>query len=89
MSDLERILAENLARTVEVLVRERVSAVSDPLHGKAALTIDDAARALSVDAATVRRYIQDRKLEAVQPTAGGRVLVPVWSIRRLLHDEAA
>lgn len=88
MSDLERILAENLARTVETLVRERIAAASDPLFGKAALQIDEAAAALSVDADTIRAYIRKRKLVAIQPVAGGRYLVPVWSIRRLLGEEA-
>lgn len=84
MSDLENILAEKLVRTVETMVRERLAADSDPLHGKVALQIEECARALSVDADTVRRYIRERKLEAVQPVPGGRLLVPVWSIRRLM-----
>lgn len=55
MADLETILADKLARTVEALVRERMAATSDPLFGKAALPVDEVAAALSVDGATVWR----------------------------------
>lgn len=89
MSDLEALLADKLARTVEALVRERLAAESDPLRGRVALQVEEAAAALSVDADTVRRYIREQKLIAVQPTPGGRWLVPVWSIRRLLGDRDA
>ena len=85
---LEALLADRLARQVEALLRERLAAESDPLAGKSALPIDDVARVLSVDADTVRRYIRAGHLEAVQPVPGGRVLVPVWSIRRLLKEGA-
>lgn len=89
MSNLEVLLAEQLAQRVEDMVRERLAAASDPLFGKAALQVDEAARALSVDESTVRRYIRARILEAVQPIPGGLLLVPVWSIRRLLGERYA
>lgn len=87
MADLETLLAQQLAQRVEAMVRERVTAIGDPLFGKSALQVEEVAVALSIDAATVRRYIRERKLEAVQPVAGGRLLVPVWSIRKLLKED--
>lgn len=87
MADLETLLADQLARRVEALVRERLTATSDPLYGKSALQVEEVAVALSIDAVTVRRYIRDRRLEAVQPVPGGRLLVPVWSIRKLLRED--
>lgn len=86
MPDLETLLADQLARRVEALVRERLTTTSDPLFGKSALQVEEVAAALSIDAGTVRRYIRERRLEAVQPVPGGRLLVPVWSIRKLLRE---
>lgn len=49
-------------------------------------TVDDVADMLSLSKSTVRRYLKERKLGYIQPTAGGKILIPAAEIEHFLDE---